>query len=64
MLLTTEKDAVKLRRSKRVPAIIRERLFYIPVKVEFIEGSDDDFLGTLKSDLEGRVHIGDTPIDA
>lgn len=64
MLLTTEKDAVKLRRSKRVPAIIRERLFYIPVKVEFIEGSDNDFLGTLKSDLEGRVHIGDTPIDA
>ncbi len=60
-LLTTEKDAVKLRRSRRVPDSVRERLFFQPVKVEFMEGSDDDFLGTLKSDIEGRVHVGDTP---
>ncbi len=57
MLLTTEKDAVKLRRSRRVPDIMRERLFYQPLKVEFLEGSDDDFLGTLKKDLEGKVHL-------
>ena len=47
MLLTTEKDTVKLRRSRRVPDIMRERLFYQPVQVEFLEGSDVDFLGTL-----------------
>ncbi|MBO7342420.1 MAG: tetraacyldisaccharide 4'-kinase [Alistipes sp.] len=57
MLLTTEKDAVKLRRSRRVPDIMRERLFYQPLKVEFLEGSDEDFLGTLKKDLEGKVHL-------
>ena len=57
MLLTTEKDAVKLRRSRRVPDIKRERLFYQPLKVEFLEGSDEDFLGTLKKDLEGKVHL-------
>lgn len=57
MLLTTEKDAVKLRRSRRVPDIMRERLFYQPLLVEFLEGSDHDFLGTLKSDLEGKVHL-------
>ena len=57
MLLTTEKDVVKLRRSRRVPDIMRERLFYQPLKVEFLEGSDDDFLGTLKRDLEGKVHL-------
>ena len=57
MLLTTEKDAVKLRRSRRVPELMRERLFYQPLKVEFLEGSDDDFLGTLKMDLEGKVHL-------
>lgn len=57
MLLTTEKDAVKLRRSRRVPDIMRERLFYQPLKVEFLEGSDEDFLGTLKLDLEGKVHL-------
>ena len=60
-LLTTEKDAVKLRRSRRVPDSVRERLFFQPVEGEFMEGSDDDFLGTLKSDIEGRVHVGDTP---
>ena len=61
MLLTTEKDAVKLRRSRRVPDLVRERLFYQPVQVEFLEGSDVDFLGTLKSDLEGKVHLDTVP---
>ena len=61
MLLTTEKDTVKLRRSRRVPDIMRERLFYQPVQVEFLEGSDVDFLGTLKSDLEGKVHLYSVP---
>ena len=58
-LLTTEKDAVKLRRSRRVPEIIRQRLFYMPVVMEFLEGSDEDLLGTLKDDLDGKLHIGD-----
>ncbi len=62
MLLTTEKDAVKLRRSRRVPDYMRERLFYQPVKLAFLEGSDEDFLGTLKNDLEGKVHLGDMSI--
>ena len=61
-LLTTEKDAVKLRRSRRVPQLVRERLFYQPLKVEFLQGSDNDFFGTLKDDLDGKVHIGDKPI--
>ena len=57
MLLTTEKDAVKLRRSRRVPEIIRKRLFYMPMIMEFIEGSDHDFLGTLKLELDGKLHF-------
>ena len=61
LLLTTEKDVVKLRRSRRVPDVMRERLFYQPVKLEFLEGSDSDFLGTLKSDLEGKVHLDPLP---
>ena len=61
MLLTTEKDVVKLRRSRRVPDVMRERLFYQPVKLEFLEGSDNDFLGTLKNDLEGKVHLDPLP---
>ena len=62
MLLTTEKDAVKLRRSRRVPELLRQKMLYMPVTIEFLEGSDDDFLGTLKSDLEGKVHFGDLSI--
>ena len=62
MLLTTEKDAVKLRRSRRVPDLMRERLFYQPVEVEFLEGSDENFFETLKSDLLGKVHLGDLTI--
>ena len=61
-LLTTEKDAVKLRRSRRVPDIIRQRLFYMPVVMEFLEGSDEDLLGTLKDDLDGKLHFGDLTI--
>ena len=61
-LLTTEKDAVKLRRSRRVPEIIRQRLFYMPVVMEFLEGSDEDLLGTLKDDLDGKLHFGDLTI--
>lgn len=62
-LLTTEKDAVKLRRSRRVPPIVRERLFYQPLKVEFLPGSDSDFFGTLKDNLDGRIIPGDLKIN-
>jgi tetraacyldisaccharide 4'-kinase len=57
VIMTTEKDAVKLRRSRRVPEIIRKRLFYMPMIMEFIEGSDHDFLGTLKLELDGKLHF-------
>ncbi len=57
MLLTTEKDAVKLRRSRRIPEIVRQRMFYVPMKMEFIEGSDPDFLGTLNQDIKGKIHL-------
>lgn len=62
MVLTTEKDIIKLRRSRRVPQQVRERMFYQPLKIEFIEGSDPDFFGTLKDDLDGKVHLGDLSI--
>ena len=62
MLLTTEKEAVKLRRSRRVPDLMREKMMYMPVVIDFLEGSDDDFLGTLKNDLDGKIHLGDLSI--
>ena len=62
IILSPEKDAVKLRRSRRVPDIIRQRLFYMPVVMEFLEGSDEDLLSTLKDDLDGKLHLGDLTI--
>ncbi len=51
VIITTEKDAVKLVRSKKIPAIIRERLFYIPINISFIDDSKVDFLQKLQQDV-------------
>ena len=40
-IMTTEKDAQRLRDAKKVPDRIKERLFYIPVKAEFLTPEDD-----------------------
>ncbi|MFI3268464.1 MAG: tetraacyldisaccharide 4'-kinase, partial [Rikenellaceae bacterium] len=36
-IVTTEKDATKLFNSKKIPRKIMERLYYIPIKCEFID---------------------------
>lgn len=36
VILTTEKDAVKLAGGKKIPENIRKRLYYIPIRVEFV----------------------------
>jgi tetraacyldisaccharide 4'-kinase len=50
-IVATEKDAVKFTGSSQVPAEIRERLFYAPVRVVFDENCEDDFFKKLKNDL-------------
>lgn len=61
-LMTTEKDAVKFRRSaNRIPEIIRTRMFYATVKLGFIEGSDPNFVGTIQEDLAGKLNFDNTP---
>ena len=40
-LMTTEKDAQRLRDVKNVPPEIRERMFYIPIKSVFLTQEDD-----------------------
>ena len=51
VIVTTEKDAVKLMNSKKIPAEIRERMFYLPVKVTFHEDTEFDFINKLKNDI-------------
>ena len=51
VILTTEKDAVKLMRGRSVPSQIRRRLYYIPINISFTEGSETDFLKKLEQDV-------------
>ncbi len=50
-IVTTEKDAVKLTNSRKIPPEIRERLFYQPIRVAFEDSAEDDFIKKLENDL-------------
>lgn len=47
ILVTTEKDAVKLTNRRKIPADIQRRLYFVPVHLEFIDDSEGDFLRKL-----------------
>ena len=51
VIVTTEKDAVKLMHGRSVPPPIRRRLYYIPINISFTEGSETDFLKKLEQDV-------------
>ena len=51
VVLTTEKDAVKLMHGRNIPRLVRNRLYYIPVNISFTEGSETDFLKKLEQDV-------------
>ncbi len=50
-IVTTEKDAVKFGSGGKIPAELREKLFYTPVRVAFDEDGEGDFINKLKNDL-------------
>ncbi len=47
VIVTTEKDAVKLTNRKRIPEAIQRKLYFVPVQLEFIEGTGSEFLRKL-----------------
>lgn len=51
VIVTTEKDAVKLTNRDKIPAEIRSRLYYLPINISFIEDSATDFLQKLEEDV-------------
>lgn len=53
-IITTEKDAVKIRNSAKIRSALKERLYYIPIEMEYIEESDKDFLENLEKDVRGN----------
>lgn len=50
-IVTTEKDMVKLAGSKKIPRELRERLYYMPVKISLYEDSEKDFINKLSYDV-------------
>lgn len=50
-IVTTEKDAVKLFNSDRIPPAIASRLYYVPVRMSYVNDSDKDFLENLERDV-------------
>ena len=44
VVLTTEKDAVKLTNRKKVPEAVQQRLYYVPIHVSFVADSESEFL--------------------
>ncbi len=51
VIVTTEKDAVKLTNRKKIPKQIRERLYYVPIRIVFNDNSEKDFLNNLDYDV-------------
>ncbi len=51
-IITTEKDAVKMLRSKKISELVRSRIFFIPIDISFVNDSNVDFLKLLHSDVE------------
>ena len=51
--MTTEKDCQRVRDSKAVPESLKQRLFYAPIKTEFLRPEDKErFTVILKSFLK------------
>lgn len=52
IILMTEKDAVKLRRTKRLPERLRRQMYYQPIEMTLINGPDQNFIGHLVAEIE------------
>ena len=48
VVLTTEKDAVKLTNRKKGPEAVQQRLYYVPIHVSFVADSESEFLRQLE----------------
>jgi tetraacyldisaccharide 4'-kinase len=52
IILMTEKDAVKLRRSNNLPESMRRAMYYQPIKTTLLDSPDKDFWGKVIDDIE------------
>ena len=57
VIMTTEKDAVKLFNSAAIPAEVRSRMFYERISLEFFKGRDE-LLEKIDKDIKNRKNEG------
>ena len=51
VVVTTEKDAVKLCHPEKIPPLVRRALYFMPIDISFIEDSATDFLQKIEEDV-------------
>ncbi len=56
VIITTEKDAVRLVGNPHLPEELREHIFYLPIKVEFSTHNDSSFIDALNDHLRKFKH--------
>ncbi len=48
VILTTEKDSVKFLANDEIPQIIKEKLYYTPIRMQFIDGEVEELLNEIE----------------
>ncbi len=51
VIVMTEKDAVKIMNSNRIEPSLRSKMYYVPIEMTFLSGTDNDFLQKLEEDV-------------
>jgi tetraacyldisaccharide 4'-kinase len=51
VIVTTEKDAVKLGGGSKIPAELRDRIYVMPIEMGFLEETREEFLAKLEYDV-------------
>lgn len=54
VIMTTDKDAVKLTNRKKIPAELQRRLYRVPVEISFFEGDESKFQMKLRENIRSR----------
>ncbi len=55
LIITTEKDAVRLSNNPYFPSALKENVFYIPIEVEFMSYSDGDFCSDINQLIKEKI---------
>ncbi|MBD5337458.1 MAG: tetraacyldisaccharide 4'-kinase [Bacteroides sp.] len=57
IIVTTEKDAVRLQHNPYFPHKLKPYIFYLPVEVKMLESPSGDFVEALSAAIEGRSRM-------